>query len=73
MTSPSSPGCFSCVSKSETASTLIDFITNAKVQLRNLVRKIRSDNGTEFVNNLLDAFLTSKGIDHNLSSPYTPQ
>ena len=58
--------------KSETTSNLINFITHAKVQLRNLVRKIRSDNGTEFVNNMLDEFLISKGIDHNLSAPYTP-
>ena len=59
--------------KSETASTLINFITNAEVQLRNLVRKIRSDNGTEFVNSQLDEFLISKGIYHNFSAPYTPQ
>ena len=53
--------------------TLINFITNAEVQLRNLVRNIRSDNETEFVNSLLDEFLITKGIDHNLSALYTPQ
>ena len=59
--------------KSETTSTFINFITNAKVRLWNVVRKIRSDNGTEFVNSLLDDFLISKGIDDNLSAPYIPQ
>ena len=59
--------------KSETANELINFIKLVELQLRTPVRKIRSDNGTEFVNHTLDSFLQSKGIAHNLSAPYTPQ
>ena len=59
--------------KSETANELINFIKLIEVQLRTPVRKIRSDNGTEFVNHTLDSFLQSKGIEHNLSAPYSPQ
>ncbi|KAJ9536474.1 hypothetical protein OSB04_un000355 [Centaurea solstitialis] len=33
----------------------------------------RSDNGTEFKNATLDAYLTSVGISHNFSGAYTPQ
>lgn len=35
--------------------------------------RIRSDNGTEFTNHILNSFLVSKGISHNFSGPYTPQ
>ena len=59
--------------KSDTAEELINFVKLIEVQLRTPVRKIRSDNGTEFVNYTLDSFLRNKGIDHNLSAPYTPQ
>jgi transposase InsO family protein len=39
--------------------------------LRN--KKIRSDNGTEFKNSQIEGFLEEEGIEHELSSPYTPQ
>ncbi|KAL4590865.1 hypothetical protein LXL04_003810 [Taraxacum kok-saghyz] len=59
--------------KSETTQQMIDFIKYVELQLRKLVRKIRSDNGTEFKNQTFEAFLTEKGIDHNFSAPSTPQ
>ena len=59
--------------KSETANELINFIKLVELQLQKLVHKIRSDNGTEFVNQILDSFLQTKGIEHNLSAPYSPQ
>ncbi|KAL4570004.1 hypothetical protein LXL04_025653 [Taraxacum kok-saghyz] len=59
--------------KSETANELINFIKLVELQLQKFVHKIRSDNGTEFVNQTIDSFLQSKGIDHNLSAPYSPQ
>ena len=43
------------------------------MSLKKNVRRIKSDNGSEFKNNVLDSFLTKKGISHNFSSPYTPQ
>ncbi|KAL4564910.1 hypothetical protein LXL04_028986 [Taraxacum kok-saghyz] len=59
--------------KSETTQQMIDFIKYVELQLRKPVRKIRSDNGTEFKNQTFEAFLTEKGIDHNFSAPRTPQ
>jgi hypothetical protein len=37
------------------------------------IKKIRSDNGTEFKNSLIEGFLEEEGIKHEFSSPYTPQ
>jgi transposase InsO family protein len=36
------------------------------------IKKIRSDNGTEFKNSQIKGFL-EEGIKHEFSSPYTPQ
>jgi hypothetical protein len=37
------------------------------------IKKIRSDNGTEFENSQIECFLEDEGIKHEFSSPYTPQ
>ena len=37
------------------------------------VSAIRTDHGTEFVNQHINEFCTSKGIQHQLSSVRTPQ
>ena len=37
------------------------------------VRRIRSDNGTEFNNHQFYSFCKERGIHHEFSAPYTPQ
>jgi hypothetical protein len=37
------------------------------------IKKIRSDNGTEFKNSQIEGFLEDEGIKLEFSSPYTPQ
>jgi transposase InsO family protein len=37
------------------------------------IKKIRSDNGTEFKNSQIEGFLKEEGIKQEFSSPYTPQ
>jgi transposase InsO family protein len=37
------------------------------------IKKIRSDNGTEFKNSQIEGFLEEEGIKHEFSSLYTPQ
>ncbi|KAI3505837.1 hypothetical protein L1887_28124 [Cichorium endivia] len=59
--------------KSDTFSELKNFITSIELKIQLPVRRIRSDNGTEFNNKQIEEFLTSKGIEHNFSAPYTPQ
>ena len=51
---------------------VLEFIKKIERILKKKVRKIKSDNRLEFKNNVLDSFLTDKGISHNFSSPYTP-
>lgn len=37
------------------------------------IKKVRSDNGTEFKNANVDTFLDEEGISHEFSATYTPQ
>jgi hypothetical protein len=37
------------------------------------IKKIRSDNGMEFKNTQVEEFLEEEGIQHEFSSPYSPQ
>ena len=60
-------------SKDQTPKTIIDHIKRIELEANLLVRKIRSDNGTEFKNAILNEFCTDKGISRQYSAPRTPQ
>jgi transposase InsO family protein len=59
--------------KSQTQDTLKRFLKWAQNEFRLRIKKIRSDNGTEFKNSQIEGFLEEEGIKHEFSSPYTPQ
>jgi transposase InsO family protein len=59
--------------KSQTQETLKGFLRQAQNEFRLRIKKIRSDNGTEFKNSQIEGFLEEEGIKHEFSSPYTPQ
>jgi hypothetical protein len=59
--------------KSQTQETLKGFLRRAQNEFELRIKKIRSDNGTEFKNSQIEAFLEDEGIKHEFSSPYTPQ
>ena len=59
--------------KSDIASKLTTFIKGIEVLVNMPVRRIRSDNGSEFTNVTMEKFVSEKGINHNFSAPYTPQ
>jgi hypothetical protein len=59
--------------KSQTQETLKKFLRWAQNEFGLRVKKIRSDNGTEFKNSQIEGFLEEEGIEHEFSSPYTPQ
>jgi transposase InsO family protein len=59
--------------KSQTQETLKEFLRQAQNEFGIRIKKIRSDNGTEFKNSQIEGFLEEEGIKHELSSPYTPQ
>ncbi|KAI3754743.1 hypothetical protein L1987_54533 [Smallanthus sonchifolius] len=59
--------------KDETADILQYLILSLESIYKLKVRRIRSDNGTEFKNNLMELFCLKRGIRHEFSAPYTPQ
>lgn len=59
--------------KSEAVQTTIDFIKVLEKQHNCIVKTIHTDNGGEYVNATLTTFLASKGINHHLSPPYSPE
>jgi transposase InsO family protein len=59
--------------KSQTQETLNRFLRRAQNEFGLRIKKIRSDNGTEFKNSQIEGFLEEEGIKHEFSSPYTPQ
>jgi hypothetical protein len=59
--------------KSQTQDTLKGFLRRAQNEFGLRIKKIRSDNRTEFKNSQIEGFLEEEGIKHEFSSPYTPQ
>jgi transposase InsO family protein len=59
--------------KSETQGTLKRFLKRAQNEFELKVKKIRSDNGSEFKNMQLEEYLDEEGIKHEFFAPYTPQ
>jgi hypothetical protein len=59
--------------KSETQGTLKHFLRRAQNEFELKVKKIRSDNGSEFKNLQVEEHLEEEGIKHEFSAPYTPQ
>jgi hypothetical protein len=49
------------------------FLKRAKNEIDVKVKKIRSDNDTEFKNTQIEDFLDEEGIKHEFLAPYTPQ
>jgi transposase InsO family protein len=59
--------------KSQTQETLKRFLRRAQNEFGLTIKTIRSDNGTEFKNSQIKGFLEEELINHEFSSPYTPQ
>jgi transposase InsO family protein len=59
--------------KSQTQETLKRFLRQDQNEFRLRIKKIRSDNGTEFKNSQIEGFIEEEGIKHEFSYPYTPQ
>ena len=60
-------------SKDKTPQMVIDHLKLIKLDSKFPVRAIRSDNGTEFKNQLLNDFCSDKRISRQYSAPRTPQ
>jgi transposase InsO family protein len=59
--------------KGETQEVLKKFLRRTQNEFDTKVKKIRSDNSTEFKNTQVEDFLDEEGINHEFSTPYTPQ
>jgi transposase InsO family protein len=59
--------------KSEIQEVLKKLLRRAQNEFDAKVKKIRSDNGTEFKNTQVKDFLDEEGIKHEFLAPYTPQ
>jgi transposase InsO family protein len=55
--------------KSKTQEVLKKFLKRAQNEFDAKVKKIRSDNGTEFKNTQVENFLDKEGIKHEFSAP----
>ena len=73
MTSPDSLWTFFLHSKDEASQLIINHIKVVDNDSRWNVKRIRSDNGTEFKNSIMKEFCSEKGITHTFSAPRTPQ
>ncbi|GJY26613.1 retrovirus-related pol polyprotein from transposon TNT 1-94 [Tanacetum coccineum] len=60
-------------SKDETPEFVINFLKQIQVGLNKTVRYIRTDNGTEFVNQVMSKYYEGVGIFHQKFIPRTPQ
>ncbi|GJZ93950.1 retrovirus-related pol polyprotein from transposon TNT 1-94 [Tanacetum coccineum] len=60
-------------SKDETPEFVINFLKQIQVGLNKTVRYIRTDNGTEFVNQVMSEYYEGVGVFHQKSVPRTPQ
>ncbi|KAI3729808.1 hypothetical protein L6452_18478 [Arctium lappa] len=60
-------------SKDETLEILILFLKTTQVKQQRQVKFLRTDNGTEFKNKIVDEYLESVGISHQYSAARTPQ
>ena len=59
--------------KTGIADLIKKFMVMIKKQANNQVKALRTDNGTELKNSILDHFCAEKGIVHQYSSAHTPQ
>jgi transposase InsO family protein len=49
------------------------FIRRAQREFELPIKKVRSDNCSEFRNTYVEEFLDEEGIKHKFSAPYTPK
>src|SRR5438128_4859277 len=59
--------------KSEVQETFKKFARRAQNEFEVKIKRIRSDNGSEFKNTSIEKFLDEEGIKHEFLTPYTPQ
>lgn len=59
--------------KSEVIEKLKIFCTGIENHFGRNIKELHSDGGKEYVNRMVDDFLSNRGINHTVNVPYTPQ
>lgn len=59
--------------KSLVAQKTIDVINELERKTGRKLRAVRTDNGSEYVNRTLTDYFTSQGVEHQTTTPYTPE
>ena len=59
--------------KSEVQGIFKKFVRRAQNEFDVKIKRVRSDNGTEFKNMNIEEFLDDEGIKHEFLVPYIPQ
>jgi transposase InsO family protein len=59
--------------KSEVQGIFKKFVRRAQNEFDVKIKRVRSDNGSEFKNTNIEEYLDGEGIGHEFSVPYTPQ
>ncbi|GJY82653.1 retrovirus-related pol polyprotein from transposon TNT 1-94 [Tanacetum coccineum] len=67
------PDTLSTFQRIETPEVLKEFLTMIQRNLQAPVISVRTDRGTEFLNKTLNAFFKEEGIEHQTSTPRTPE
>ena len=61
------------VDKSDVFATFKSFVKGIYNEFETTIKRVRSDNGSEFKNTRIDKLCDKFGIRHQFSSKYTPQ
>jgi hypothetical protein len=60
-------------SKDETYKYFSKFAKQVEQTFEEVIKTIRTDNGSEFKNYTMEEFVVNEGIKHEFFAPYTPQ
>jgi len=59
--------------KSNVLEKFKEFVQKVRTETGHEIKRLRTDNGTEYVNKEFSDYLKQKGIIHELTAPYTPE
>jgi hypothetical protein len=59
--------------KSDIPDTVMSVFNLLETQTELKLKAVRTDRGSEYLNDTLDSYFNSKGVKHETSAPYTPQ